>query len=719
MTDLDIREIHFLRGPNIWSNDPVLEAWVDLGSLKDTSSDIVPGFADQLKAWFPGMIEHRCSIGERGGFFQRLDRGTWPGHILEHVTLELQTLAGNTVGFGKARETCVEGLYKVVIEYLDENVAEACMREAREILLAGYAGKEYDIAGAVARMKRVVDRNALGPSTSAIIAAAEDRGIPWRRLREGRSLVQFGQGVNQRRIWTAETDRTGAIAEHIVQDKDLTRNLLRKAGVPVPEGRVVANPEDAWEAAEDIGTPVVVKPQDANHGRGVFINLTTKEQVDSAFQTAATEGDGVMVERFIPGNDHRLLVVGGELIAASRGDHAVVTGNGRDSIGVLVDTQLNTNPLRGVSDFCPWSKIDTEEWDPAILSELEKQDYEPSSVPNDGERVLISRFANWSTEVTGLVHPRNREHVTIAAQVAGLDICGIDVVCTDISKPLEDQGGAVVELNASPGLIMHLRPATGEVRPVGEAIINMLFPEGRDGRIPVIGITGTHGKTTTSKLVAHLMKATGKLIGVCHSEGLQFGGRHACSKMGDRTTGTWGVLLHPWTELAVCESSAESILLEGLGYDRCQVGVVLNVGTEHLGLGYIDTLEQMTKVKRCVVDVVLPEGTAVLNADDSFVAGMAESEHCRCGVLFFSHVADNPLVIAHLEKGGRAVFVKDESICLAEGSLQRRLCALSEVALPLTGHFSFNVHNALAAVGAGWAYGLSDSALAEGLGSYV
>jgi len=719
MTDLEIREIHFLRGPNIWINDPVLEAWVDLGGLKDTSSDLVPGFADQLKTWFPGMIEHRCSIGERGGFFQRLDTGTWPGHILEHVTIELQTLVGHAVGFGKARETCVEGLYKVVIEYMDEVVAEACMREAREILLAGYAGKDYDIADAVARMKRVVDRNALGPSTSAIIAAAEARGIPWRRLRAGRSLVQFGQGVNQRRIWTAETDRTGAIAEHIVQDKDLTRTLLRKAGVPVPEGRVVANPADAWEAAEDIGIPVVVKPQDANHGRGVFINLTTREQVESAFQTAATEGDGVMVERFIPGNDHRLLVVGGELIAASRGDHAVITGNGTDTIAVLVDTQLNTNPLRGVSDFCPWSKIDTEEWDPAILSELEKQDYQPDSVPNDGERVLISRFANWSTEVTGLVHPRNREHITIAAQVAGLDICGVDVVCTDIAQPLEDQGGAVVELNASPGLIMHLRPATGEVRPVGEAIINMMFPVGKNGRIPVIGITGTYGKTTTTKLVAHLLKATGKFLGVCHSGGLQFGERCAVTKTGDRTSGTHGVLLHPWTEIAICETSAESILLEGVGYDQCQIGVVLNVGTEHLGLGYIDTLEQMAKVKRCVLDVVLPEGTVVLNADDVFVAGMAETEYCKCGVLFFSHEVKNPVVIEHRAKGGRAVIVQENAIYLAEGDKDRRLCVLSEVGIPTSGHFNFNVQNVLAAVGAAWAYGLNDQTIAEGLGNYA
>lgn len=719
MTDLDIREIHFLRGPNIWTNDPVMEAWVDLGGLKDTSSDIVPGFSEQIKKWFPGMIEHRCSIGERGGFFQRLDTGTWPGHILEHVTLELQTLAGNTVGFGKARETCVEGLYKVVIEYLDENVAEACLHEAREILLAGYAGKDYDIEDAVARMKRVVDRNALGPSTSAIIAAAQRRGIPFRRLRTGRSLVQLGQGASQRRIWTAETDRTGAIAEHIVQDKDLTRTLLKKAGVPVPEGRVVANPEDAWDAAEDIGFPVVVKPQDANHGRGVFINLTTREQIESAFQTAANEGEGVMVERFIPGNDHRLLVVGGQLIAASRGDHAVVVGNGTDTIATLVENQLNTNPLRGASDFCPWSKIDTEEWDPAILSELDKQDYQPDSIPKDGVRVLISRFANWSTEVTGLVHPRNREHVTIAAQVAGLDICGIDVVCTDISKPLEEQGGAVVELNASPGLVMHLRPATGEVRPVGEAIIDMMFPEGKNGRIPVIGVTGTHGKTTTVKLLAHLMKATGKYLGVCHSEGLQFGDRFSATKTGDRTSGTRGVLLHPWTQLAICETSAESVILEGLGYDQCQIGVVLNVGTEHLGLGYTDTMEKMVKVKRCVVDVVLPEGVAVLNADDALVAEMAESEHCRGSVMFFSHVADNSVIAAHRGKGGKALFVKDDSIVLAEGDKERVLCALTAVALPHTGHFQFNLQNILGAVGAAWAYGLPDQTIIEGLVSYA
>ncbi len=717
MPDLDIREIHLLRGPNIWANYPVLEAWVDLGSLKDASSEEIPGFNARLKSWLPGMIEHRCSVGERGGFFQRLERGTYPAHILEHVTLELQTMAGHPLGFGKARETCIEGLYKVIVRYLDEVVVQECLRTARELLLAAYSGGTFDVAAEVTRLQDVVDRNALGPSTKAIVDAAKERGIPWRRLQEGRSLIQLGQGAKQRRIWTAETDHTGAIAEYIAQDKDLTRTFLRHSGVPVPEGRIVTDPDDAWEAAEDIGTPVVVKPTDANHGRGVFIDLNTREQVVEAYPQALKEGTGVMVERFIPGVDHRLLVVGSSLIAASRGDPAIVVGDGKGTIIELIEDQLNSDPRRGELETCPWDKIDTVKWDPVILTDLQNQGYEPDSVPHDGERVLVARFANWAIDITDDVHPTVREHVVIAAKAAGLDICGVDVVCEDISQPLEKQGGAIVEINASPGLLMHLKPAVGKVRPVGEAIIDMLFPAGDDGRIPVIGITGTHGKTTTAKLLAHLLKATGKFLAVCHSDGLQFGTRHAISKQGDRIFGAQGVLLHPWTELAICETSAESIILEGIGYDRCQIGVVLNVGTEHLGLGYLDTMEQMTKVKRCVVDVVLPGGTAVLNADDAHVASMAE--FCKGSVMYFSRDAANSILIAHQEQGGRAVFVQQEALHLAEGENERRLCPLSDISLPLTGHFAFHIENVLAAVGAAWAQGLSDEAMAEGLRSYA
>lgn len=716
MPDLDIREIHILRGPNIWANYPVMEAWVDLGGLKDASSEEVPGFNARLKAWLPGMVEHRCSVGERGGFFQRLDRGTYPAHILEHVTLELQTMAGHPLGFGKARETCVEGLYKVIVRYLDEVVVQECLRSARELLLAAYTGGTFDVEAEVRRLQDVVDRNALGPSTKAIVDAAKERGIPWRRLQEGRSLIQLGQGAKQRRIWTAETDRTGAIAEYIAQDKDLTRTFLRQAGIPVPEGRTVSSPEDAWEAAEDIGIPVVVKPTDANHGRGVFIDLSTQEQVADAYEQALKEGSGVMVEKFIPGVDHRLLVVGDKMIAASRGDPAVVVGDGESTIVQLIETQLNSDPRRGELETCPWDKIDTVKWDPVILADLQNQGHPPESIPHDGERVLVARFANWAIDITDDVHPTVSEHVITAAKTAGLDICGVDVVCKDIAQPLEPQGGAIVEINASPGLLMHLKPAIGKVRPVGEAIIDMMFQPGDDARIPVIGITGTHGKTTTTRLVAHLLKAAGKFLGVCHSDGLQFGERHAVSKNGDRIFGTQGVLLHPWVEIAVCETSAESIILEGIGYDRCQIGVVLNVGTEHLGLGYIDTLEQMTKVKRCVVDVVLPGGTAVLNADDALVAGMAE--YSKGSVLFFSRDAANPVVTDHRAQGGRAVFVQDDAIHLAEGETTRRLCPLSDVSLPLTGHFAFHIENVLAAIGAACAHGLEDAQIAEGLRSF-
>jgi len=716
MPDLDIREIHILRGPNIWANYPVMEAWVDLGSLKDTGSDEVPGFNERLKAWLPGMIEHRCSVGERGGFFQRLDRGTYPAHILEHVTLELQTMAGHPLGFGKARETCVEGLYKVIVRFDDEVVVQECLRSARELLLAAYSGGTFDVVAEVRRLQDVVDRNALGPSTKAIVDAAKERGIPWRRLQEGRSLIQLGQGAKQRRIWTAETDRTGAIAEYIAQDKDLTRTFLKQAGVPVPEGQTVGNAEEAWAAAQDIGLPIVVKPTDANHGRGVFIDLTTQEQVADAYQQALNEGSGVMVEKFIPGVDHRLLVVGSEMIAASRGDPAIVVGDGQSTIVQLIEDQLNSDPRRGELETCPWDKIDTVKWDPVILADLQNQGHPPESVPHDGERVMVARFANWAIDITDDVHPSVRDHVVIAAKVAGLDICGVDVVCEDISKPLEEQGGAIVEINASPGLLMHLRPAVGKVRPVGEAIVNMLFPEG-EGRIPVIGVTGTHGKTTTVKLLAHLLASTGKFLGVCHSDGLQFGERKAVSTQGDRLSGAQGVLLHPWTEIAICETGAESIILEGIGYDRCQTGLVLNVGTDHLGLGYLDSLEQMAKVKRCVVDVVLPGGIAVLNADDPLVVGMAA--YCKGSVIFFSRDAASPVIAEHRQKGGRVVFLRDDAIWLAEGDAGRPLCRVSDVGLPHTGYFEAHREAILASVAAAWSHDLSDQTIAQSLASFA
>jgi len=711
MPDLEICEINLLRGPNVWANYPVLEAWVDLGNLNDASSDEQPGFNERLKAWLPGLIEHRCSVGERTGFFQRLERGTYPAHVLEHVTLELQTLAGHHLGFGKARATPVEGIYKVVVRYLDEALVVACLRGARELLLAAYRGESFDVATEVTRLRAIAVRNALGPSTMAIVHAARDRGIPWRRIREDISLVQLGHGALQRRVWTAETDRSGAISEYIAQDKDLTRMLLRQAGVPVPLGRKADDPDDAWAAAQSIATPVVVKPLDANHGRGVFIDLVTETQVRNSFGYALEEGGGVVVEKFVPGTDHRLLVVGSKMIAASKGYPAIVVGDGSHTIRRLVTALLRTSVQTGRPDECPWSKIDDAEWETSVLLDLEDQGYSLDSVPRDGERVMVARFSNWCIDVTDEVHPSIRAHAVTAASVAGLDICGVDVVCRDIGKPLEAQEGAIVELNAGPNLLMFLQPAMGVVRPVGEAIIDMLFPAGHDGRIPTIGVTGTRGKTSTIRLLTRLMQLEDACVSVSSSDGIRIGQRVSAASDGDRLAGAQGVLLHPWTQIAICEAGAEHILSDGLGFDRVSVGVVLNVGTTHLGHAHVETLEQMGSVKRCIVDVVLPTGTAVLNADDALVAAMANK--CKGKVMYFTCDPANPIAAAQRAAGGRVVELRDGTIYLTEGTGQRALCALAAVVMPAGGERHAEV--VLAAVAAAWAHGLPEALIAEEL----
>lgn len=703
---MEFRKILTLRGPNIWSRYPVLEAWVDLQELKDSPSDSIPGFNDRLMAWLPSMIEHRCSIGERGGFFQRLRDGTYPAHILEHVAIELQTLAGNVVGFGKARETSEDGLYKVVIRYRDEQVARAALFAARDLILAAVYDRPYDVKSEVAKLQALVDRVCLGPSTAAIVAAAEARGIPARRLNAG-SLVQLGQGIKQRRIWTAETDRTSAIAESIAQDKELTKTLLRSGGIPVPEGRFVTDADDACRAAEEIGFPVVVKPRDANHARGVFVNLTSLDQVRSVYPHSLKEGSGVIVERFAPGNEHRLLVVGKKLIAAARGEGASVVGDGVQTIRQLVDSQLNADPRRGDDETCPLNPI---EFHPGNILQLERQGYTPESVPGAGTKVLVQRNDNLSIDVTDQVHPSIAAHAVLAVQIVGLDVAGLDLVVEDISRPLEAQGGAIVEVNAGPGLLMHLRPTVGSPRPVGEAIVDSLYPAGQNGRIPVISVTGTNGKTVVTRLVTQILRATGRVVGMTCTDGIFVDGRTIetgdCS--GPRSARK--VLLNPQVEAAVFEAGRGGILREGLGFDRCDVAVVTNIGEgDHLGLAYIDTIDQMYTVKRSPVDVVLPNGTAVLKADDKLVADMVSLS--AGSVTLFAHSGDHPLIATHRAEGKRAVFVRDGQIILAEGAQETPLTPLAQVPLTLGGRVPFQVENVLAAVGAVWALGIPESTI--------
>lgn len=699
--DIKILGVTHLRGPNMWTYRPVLEVLIDIGELEDYPSNLIPGFYERLSNWLPSLIEHRCSYGERGGFLKRVREGTWPGHILEHVTLELQNLAGLPGGFGKAREVSVRGVYKVIVRAWHEQVTRAALHHARELVMAAIEDRPFDVGETVSHLKKLTDRHFLGPSTACIVDAADDRDIPYIRLSEG-NLVQFGYGAAQRRIWTAETDRTSAIAEGISRDKDLTKQLLGACGVPVPEGRLVRSADDAWEAAEEIGLPVVVKPYDGNHGRGVFTNLSTRADIESAYAVAIEEGSGVIVERFIPGTEHRLLVVGGKLIAAARGEEAWVTGDGQSTIRGLIDNQLNTDPRRGNTEDCPLNPV---RLDSAARLELRHQGFEADSIPPRGTRVLIQRNGNVAFDVTDLVHPSTAETVGLAARVVGLDIAGVDLVAADISRPLEEQRGAIVEVNAGPGLLMHLKPAEGQPRPVGRAIVEHLFPEGEDGRIPIVGITGTRGKTVVARIVAQLLHLNGRHVGLACSDGLFVDRQPVAS--GD--CATWKaarrVLLNRSVDAAVFENSPRAIVSEGLAYDRCQVGIVTGLDPEALlPEYYIDSPELLYNVTRTQVDVVLPNGVAVLNADDPMVAEMAPL--CDGEVMFFSREADNAAIADKRAEGGRAVFVRDGRVVLATGMDEVTVLDLATIDLYTGARHAVQVSNLLAAIGAACALGI-------------
>lgn len=697
--DIEFLRINYLRGPNMWTYRPVLEAWIDIGALENYPSNTLPGFYERLTAWLPSLIEHRCGVGERGGFLQRLREGTWAGHILEHVTIELQNLAGMQSGFGKARETSTRGVYKVVVRSRHEEVSRVAMLEARKLLLAAIKDRPYDVAATVAKLRDMVDSLCLGPSTGCIVDAATDRRIPSFRLTEG-NLVQLGYGCRQHRIWTAETDLTSAIGESISRDKNLTKSLLQSCGVPVPEGEVVESAEEAWEAAEDIGLPVVVKPTDANHGRGVSTNLATREEVEAAYAVAIEEGSEVIVERFIRGYEHRLLVVGKRVVAAARGDIASVVGNGQSTILELIESQINSDPRRGEEEEYPLSLILIDR-EPVVRLELKRQGFAPDSVPPAGKEVLIQRNGNVSIDVTDQVHPEVAEAAALAARIVGLDIAGVDLVAEDISRPLEDQGGAVVEVNAGPGLLMHLKPAEGEPRPVGRAIVDYLFPEHENGRIPIVGITGSRGKTMVARLVARLLHLSGKHTGLACSDGVFFGQRQVEKGYAKPWAAGRKVLLNRTTQAAVFENSARSILAEGLPYDRCQVGVVTNiVDAEGLADYYIHNTDQVYNVLRTQVDVVLPDGYAVLNAADPLVVEMAPL--CDGGVIFYAN-AQLPPMVAHIAEGGRAVFIREGQLILAAGMNETVLVSLSAIPMVRDGASEQSVGNLLAAVAAAWA----------------
>jgi len=705
-----------LRGPNIWTYRPVLEVWLDIGALEDSPSNTIPGFYERLSACLPSLIEHRCGIGERGGFLQRVREGTWPGHILEHVTLELQSLAGMQGGFGKARSTSVRGVYKVVVRSRNEDVSRAAIHAARDLVMAAIEDRPYDLSATLLALNTMVDELCLGPSTASIVDAASARGIPSIRLTSG-NLVQLGYGARQHRIWTAETDQTSAIAESISSDKDLTKSLLQACGVPVPAGCLVDSANAAWEAAEDIGVPVVVKPLDGNHGRGVSMELMTHAEVEAAYHLARTEGSGVIVERFVRGNEHRLLIVGGKLAAASKGETVSVIADGSSTLRELIARDINTDPRRGEAEEFPLELVQVDD-NPAVLFEIERQGFNAESIPAAGIKVMIQRTGNVAFDVTDLVHADVVAMAALAARIVGLDIAGIDLVAEDISQPLDGQRGAIVEVNAGPGLLMHLKPAAGESRPVGKAIVDSLFASDESGRIPIVGISGSHGKTLVAQIISRLLHLSGKHVGLACSTGLYLDQRQVDQSDCANWAAAQKLLMNRSIEAAVIENSISTILSEGLAYDRCQVAVVTNIDpTQPFADYYVETAAQIFNVARTQVDVVLDNGVAVLNAADALVAQMAEL--CDGEVIFFAQDARLPVIEAHLERGGRAVVLAAGSLVLATGSSQVAVARLAAIALLQdAAEASSELEYIMAAVAAAWALGISADLIRSGVKSF-
>lgn len=711
--DIEILRVSYLRGPNIWTYRPVIEAWLDIGGLEDFPSNLIPGLYERLTTLLPGLIEHRCGVGERGGFLERLREGTWAGHILEHVVLELQNMAGMRTGFGQTRSTSEIGVYKMAFRTREESVGRRALAIGRDLLMAAINDQPFDLEPLLTDLRDQVDSRCLGPSTSHIVDAATDRRIPHLRLSSG-NLVQIGHGKAQRRIWTAETDRTSAIAESIASDKDLTKTLLKAAGIPIPEGSLVHSAEEAWEEAQDIGVPVVVKPYDGNHGRGVSLNLMTKEDVESAYHLAVQKGgsSAIIVEKYIVGDEHRVLVVGERVVAVGKGESLWITADGTSTVVQLIDAQINTDPRRGTTEEFPLNIIDINEAVEVVL-ELTRQGLTGESVPPAGQKILIQHNGNVALDVTDQIHPDVARVATLAARVVGLDIAGIDMVAEDISRPLQEQSGAIIEVNASPGLLAHIKPSNGPGRNVGEAIMAHLFAPGESGRIDVIGISGSRNTTLIAHLTSALVRMNGKYTGVACQDGLYLNNRLVTKGNCTRWEDGERLLINRSVEAAIFENSPRNILTDGLSYDRCRIGIVTDMpDTTGLSEFYIHDADQMRKVIRTQVDVVLADGAAVLNADNAEVAGLAEL--CDGDVLLYAISADLDVIREHRANGKRAVVIKDGVITLAQAEAETALIPVQ--ALPAT--LASQTESVLAAVAAGWAMDIEPELMAAGLRTF-
>lgn len=695
---MKIREINVMRGPNYWSirRHKLIVMVLDLEDLEQKPTNILDGFLERMKALLPGLYEHRCSEGEPGGFYKRVAEGTWMGHVVEHIALEIQTMAGMDVGFGRTRSYGESGVYHVVFDYLEEKVGVYAAKAAVRIAEALIEGTVYDLTDDIQEMRELREIQRLGPSTASIIEEAIARGIPWIRLNKY-SLCQLGYGCNQVRVQATVTSKTSSIGVDIAGDKEDTKFLLGQAEIPVPKGEIIKTETGLQEAVDYLKYPLVIKPIDGNHGRGVTTNIMNWEQALEGFHMAKKISNAVIVEQYITGDDYRILLINYKLVAAAKRLPAQIIGDGVLNIDALIK-KTNADPKRGYGHEKVLTYITVDD---ITLKLLELKGYTLDSVLAKGEVLVVKDTANLSTggtsvDVTDIVHPHTVFMAERISRIVGLDICGIDFLTKDISKPVSEVGGAVIEVNAGPGFRMHLAPAEGLPRNVAAPVIDMLYPPGKNSRIPIVAVTGTNGKTTTTRLIAHMARMMGYTVGFTTTDGIYIQNhlmmQGDCSGPGSAEF----VLKDPTVNFAVFETARGGILRAGLGFKNCNYAIVTNVAPDHLGLKGIHTMEQLAKVKGVVVESVLPDGYAILNADDDLVYAMRERINCKLAL--FSMDEDNPRIKKHMREHGIGAIYENGFITICKGEWKMRIVKAVNVPLTYGGRASFMIQNVLPAV---------------------
>jgi len=716
---MEIVNIKIMNGPNYWSvkRHKLIVMLLDLQEMEERPSNTIPGFLENLKALMPTLYSHRCSEDCEGGFFKRVEEGTWMGHIVEHVALEMQTLAGMDTGFGRTRESDKKGIYHVVFSYIEPKAGEYTARASVKLVEALIAGKTYDLAADIQNLREIREEVRLGPSTGSLVEEAVRRNIPFIRLNR-HSLVQLGYGKNQRRIQATIASTTSSIAVELACDKEETKNILESASIPVPRGYIISDQNELEFIAKKVGYPIVIKPVNGNHGKGATTNILTLEAAIEAFDAAKKYSRKVIVEKYITGRDFRVLVINYKFVAAALRTPAAVIGDGKHTIGELIDL-TNEDPRRGYGHE---KVLTTIKVDDAVHFMLEKYGYTLSTIPQEGEEVWVKPTANLSTggtseDVTDIVHPSNIVMCERIARVIGLDICGVDIMADNLSEPLNETGGAVLEVNAAPGFRMHLEPAKGIPRNVAEPVIDMLYPPGSTARIPIIAVTGTNGKTTTTRLIAHIVKGTGHNVGYTTTDGVYV--QNQMMVAGDCTgpVSAEFVLKDPTVDFAVLETARGGILRAGLGYHHCDVAIVTNIAEDHLGLQGIDTIEKLAKVKAVVPGTVFPNGYAVLNADDNLVYRMRKDLTCK--IALFSIDENNPRIKEHCAKGGFAAIYEHGYISIMKGTWKIRIEKVTNIPITFNGKAEFNVYNALAATLALYVHGFKTEDIQLGLQTFV